>query len=379
LRAVDDSVAVVAGAGAGYADGNVLANDSDASGKVPASGLTPASPDGTVLVSTDLVRAPRFGAAYLGADGYFRYTPGGSAPPMCPVTDSFVYQIADAANPAVFSQATVTIGWGAVSPAVAVNDAVADPTGTVVSIDVSANDCAGDGAIDYGVNYVVTGFSQPGKGEAVFTGSGVFAYTPDAGAAGTDSFTYTVRNPISATGQTSTGTVTITLPAPSATPTRPPRPGGGGHGRPVPTVTVTVGGPTVVVNNPVTVNVGAGAAKKSSKSSVSVSSKGVTVTASGDGSSASVSVSSKPGSGGLVVVNDPVWVQLGFGGRLATGSPVGPAQGTGSGASTGSAALPGTGTDGVGVAVVGGPVLAGGGLLLLWLRGAVRRRRLVGV
>jgi len=374
LRAVDDAFSVVPGPG--YADGNVLSNDTGGDG-YPALGQSTANPRGNVLVDTSLIRSPRYGAAYLDSGGYFRYTPGTAVTGSCPVSDSFVYQIADAGNPAVFSQATVVISWGSVSPAVAVADAVSDSTDAVVTVDVSANDCAGTGVVDYGANYVVTGFTAPSKGDVVYSGNGVFKYTPDAGATGTDTFTYTVSNPSSGTGQASTATVTIALAPAAATPAPKPRPGHRSGG----------GSVTVVVNNPVAVNVQVGSGSgggATAKASTSVSKTGMTAgstsaAGSGSGASAGSNVTVSGGRGGTVVVaDDPVAVNVQLagpaaGGKLPDAGGSTSAAPVAAPAANSSSGMPDTGAGTAVAAVVGLALLCAGlGAFVLWQRKLLR-------
>jgi hypothetical protein len=208
MRASDDSFSVLTAPT--YADGNVLTNDTDSAGNV-------AQGSPLVVVNTSVVRNPAHGSVYLQSDGYFQYVPGaasGSCPG--PVQDFFVYEIADSTNPAIKAQATVRISWAQTSPAVANPDALDASAGAALTVDVAANDCAGDGAPDYGSNYVILWNSQPGKGQLVHNYAGVYTYIPDAGATGTDSFDYVVQNPSLGTAGSSRATVSITLPAPPA-------------------------------------------------------------------------------------------------------------------------------------------------------------------
>jgi LPXTG-motif cell wall-anchored protein len=91
----------------------------------------------------------------------------------------------------------------------AVDDSATTIAGTPVAVPVLANDNAnGGGALS------ISSVGAPAHGTAVADGSDV-RYTPAAGFAGTDTFTYTATTPYGSS--TATVTVTVTAPTPSST------------------------------------------------------------------------------------------------------------------------------------------------------------------
>src|SRR5262249_13995839 len=103
-------------------------------------------------------------------------------------TDSFVYTVKDVNN-ATSNPATVTI---TVKQTGIVNDAAIDTdAGNAVVIDVLANDSAPSGLAPSTVAVA----SAPAHGStSINPSTGAITYTPVAGFAGTDTFTYTVQN-----------------------------------------------------------------------------------------------------------------------------------------------------------------------------------------
>ncbi|HDL48387.1 MAG TPA: tandem-95 repeat protein, partial [Actinobacteria bacterium] len=151
--------------------------------------------------STTAQTTPLYGALVNNGDGTFDYTPdtgyvGG---------DSFTYQVCD--TEAACGTATVTVTVTNVAPVV-VDDAVTTPEGTLVVIDVVANDI--DGNLD---PTSTTAQTTPLYGALVNNGDGTFDYTPDTGYVGEDSFTYQVCDTEAACG---TATVTIGMLSTSA-------------------------------------------------------------------------------------------------------------------------------------------------------------------
>ena len=85
----------------------------------------------------------------------------------------------------------------------AVNDAATTPQGAAITINVLANDTHPQNqALD------VTTATDPPHGTAVVNANETITYTPDAGYSGTDSFSYTVRDP---DGETDTASVLVTI------------------------------------------------------------------------------------------------------------------------------------------------------------------------
>jgi hypothetical protein len=106
------------------------------------------------------------------------------------------------------------------TPPAAADDAVETDEGDEADVDVLENDVDADGD-----SLSVIDWTDGSKGSAACLANGLCTYTPDAGATGSDSFTYTVDD---GTGLTDVGTVNVTIAA--APPPPPPPPGGGGGG-----------------------------------------------------------------------------------------------------------------------------------------------------
>ena len=144
------------------------------------------------------VSQPTHGSLVFNADGTYTYTPAtGFAG-----TDTFTYRVTDPNG----QSATATEQIAVSAPAlVAVGDAYA----TVYGVPVSGNAAAGD-TFAAGSTFSVS--TVPGHGSVIINPNGTYAYTPAAGFAGTDTFTYRVTDP---TGQTliATEAITITPPA----------------------------------------------------------------------------------------------------------------------------------------------------------------------
>ena len=85
----------------------------------------------------------------------------------------------------------------------AVNDTAITPEGTPVTINVLGNDTHPQGDA-----LTVVSATEPAHGAAVVNANGTITYTPDAGYSGTDSFSYTVRDP---DGETDTADVFVTI------------------------------------------------------------------------------------------------------------------------------------------------------------------------
>ena len=129
-------------------------------------------------------------------------------------SDSFTYTITDGTST---DTATVTVTVTSVNDApVAGNDAYA--TTTVAAPGVLANDSDIDGNA---LTAILA--SAPAKGTVVLSPNGGFVYTPNAGACGTDSFTYRAND---GTTNSNVATVTLTL---------------GGSGAPTLTASVATG------------------------------------------------------------------------------------------------------------------------------------------
>ncbi len=184
--AVDDTATISEDTSAAI---DVLANDSDADSDA-------------ALLSVAEVSSPTHGTAVVAADGTsVSYTPDADFAG----TDSFTYTAEDI-DGAVSNSATVTVTVTPVDDqAVLGADTVTVAEDTTVTVDVLANDHDADGAL------TVTGVSDPAHGTAAVAADGLsVSYSPDSDFAGTDSFTYTVTDPVGGSG---TGTVTVTVVA----------------------------------------------------------------------------------------------------------------------------------------------------------------------
>ncbi|MGH3659241.1 MAG: Ig-like domain-containing protein, partial [Micromonosporaceae bacterium] len=109
--------------------------------------------------------------------------------------------------------AGVTTQPGPNSPPVATDDAYSTDYQTPLTVDapgVLGNDTDNDGG-----TLTAGNASNPAGGSVTLNGDGSFTYTPDAGATGPDTFTYTVTDDH---GATDTGTVTITVGPPPPLP-----------------------------------------------------------------------------------------------------------------------------------------------------------------
>lgn len=187
--AVDDSASVVED---GTVKINVLANDGD--------------PDGDA-VSVASVGNPARGSAELNGDGTITYTPDADFSGA----DNFTYTLRDANGGTDRGTVRVTVTPSEDAP-VARNDSFSATAGGEVTVNVLANDSDPDGDA-----LTLVGHGATSNGELVSLGGGRFTYTPDADFSGTDSFSYTIRDP---SGRTDTATVTFevldfgALPAP---------------------------------------------------------------------------------------------------------------------------------------------------------------------
>jgi uncharacterized repeat protein (TIGR01451 family) len=175
--ATADAVSVPAGV---VSTVNVLANDRDANNDP---------------LTVTITGSPAHGTATVNADGTVRYTPAAGFVG----TDTFAYQLSD--GPAT-ATATATLSVVNSAP-VARPDADSTDADNPVTLSVLANDT--DPNND---TLTVTAATAPPHGQVVVTANGTITYTPAAGFAGTDSFSYTVADP---SGATDTGIVTVTV------------------------------------------------------------------------------------------------------------------------------------------------------------------------
>jgi ELWxxDGT repeat protein len=179
---------------------DVLANDSESGGRID-------------TTSVEIVSMPSHGSAMTAASGSIVYIPvGGFAG-----SDSLTYQVKDLQG-ALSNVATVTIAVTALAPT-AGNVSASSKNDAAITINVLADDSEVGGALDAGSVKVV---AKPSHGSVSVTASGAAVYTPNAGFAGSDSFTYTVKDTHGVPSNVATVAITVTAP--------PPTSGGGGGG-----------------------------------------------------------------------------------------------------------------------------------------------------
>ena len=165
------------------------------SGPVPVSVLmNDIDTDGDALTVTSVTQGTN-GTVTLLFDGTLFYQPNAGFVG----SDSFMYTVSDPSGATDVGLVTVTVE----APQVAVDDAISTGTNQPVTTDLTANDTD-----PVGTGLSVTAVTQPANGSVVIEADGRVTYTPDAGFAGPDSFTYTVTD---GNGETSTATVTVTV------------------------------------------------------------------------------------------------------------------------------------------------------------------------
>ena len=178
LNAVDDTATTAAGTPVTI---NVLANDT------PTGGLT------LIAVSDP----PNGSAAISGNTVVYTPNPGFASPP----NDTFTYTVRDGFQQTTTATVTVTVRPPTLD---AVDDTATTPTRTPVTIPVLAND------VGTGLTLIQVG--TPARGSATAGAGGTITYTPAPNFAGSDSFTYTIRDSF---GQSDTATVRVTVIAPT--------------------------------------------------------------------------------------------------------------------------------------------------------------------
>lgn len=178
---------------------NVLANDND--------------PDGGALsIATN--STPAHGSASI--------TSGGSAILYTPTagysgSDSFTYTACDPSSLCATATVTVTVNPSAPTPPTPpslANDSATTKAGQLVTINVLANDSDPDGGV-----LSIASASSPAHGSVRRGGPASLTYTPEAGFAGDDSFTYSACNSADAC-RTATVSVAVLAPAPPSAPAR---------------------------------------------------------------------------------------------------------------------------------------------------------------
>lgn len=161
----------------------VLANDTD--------------PDGEALAIVDFGMGAQ-GSVEYGPDRTLIYTPGAEFAG----TDTFDYRVADATGHTAGATVTVEIERANRAPEVR-DEAVETFVGQPITIPVTANDRDPDGDV-----LRLLAFSVPSHGSVAMTAAGGLTYTPVAGFAGADEFTYDVGDTL---GARATARVAITV------------------------------------------------------------------------------------------------------------------------------------------------------------------------
>ena len=168
------------------AQADAFSTDEDAPLIVAAPGLlgNDSNIDAKPITVADVISAPAKGALTWAADGSFSYTPHADANG----SDSFTYQIHDGTGPMNTAVVAITINPLDDAP-VAIADSYwtrIERTLTVAAAEgVLANDSDLDGDV-LTAGVVV----EPLHGSLTLAADGAFAYTPEAGYTGDDSFTY---------------------------------------------------------------------------------------------------------------------------------------------------------------------------------------------
>ncbi len=148
---------------------DALANDDD--------------PDGDPLTITE-TSDPANGTAVVAADGTITYTPDAGFTG----DDTFTYTIDDGNGGTAEATVLVHVGPDNTDP-VAIDDEYMVPQDTATTLDVLDNDSDPEGD-----TLVIADIVQPEHGTVTLDAAGNPVYTPDAGYAGPDEFTYTISD-----------------------------------------------------------------------------------------------------------------------------------------------------------------------------------------
>jgi hypothetical protein len=198
--AVNDSLTVALNGGDLV---NVLANDTD-----PENAQYVGAQFNNTLTITEFTQPANGTVTQVGLDS-FSYTPnsGYSGP------DSFTYTIRDAQGLTDVGIVNITVSTNPNQAPVANNDSLTTYLGTAGSVNVLTNDAEPEGGF-----ISVTGFTQAANGTVTQSGARgeILTYTPNAGFAGIDSFTYTASD---FAGLTDTATVNVLVNPVAAPPT----------------------------------------------------------------------------------------------------------------------------------------------------------------
>jgi hypothetical protein len=163
-------------------------------------------PDLDVLGTPTPLSLPTSGTAVYNLDSTVTYTPDSGFVG----TDSFKYQVCDGQSPNLCDDATVTIIVKPTppignQPPVAVDDAVLMKVNIPTSGTIAANDRDPDNLLS---DLTFSKITNPANGSVIQNGNGTFAYTPNSGFVGNDSYLYQVCD---SSGSCDTATVSIAV------------------------------------------------------------------------------------------------------------------------------------------------------------------------
>jgi VCBS repeat-containing protein len=193
--AVDEGVTAMQLVGGAF---NLLDNDTDAD-----------LPNDTLTLTTTPVSAPSNGSLSLNSDGTFSYLHDGSEN----FSDSFVYEVRDAAGAAGTATVSITITPVNDNSPVANGDSITVDEGATATqlvggaFNLLDNDTDADLPNDT-LTLTTTPVSVPSNGTLSLNSDGTFSYLHDGSENFSDSFVYEVRD---AAGATDTATVSITI------------------------------------------------------------------------------------------------------------------------------------------------------------------------
>ncbi|MCC6621171.1 MAG: tandem-95 repeat protein [Deltaproteobacteria bacterium] len=157
-------------------------------------------PDGDDLVVENIASQPLHGSATLEPDGKVKYTPNAGFEG----TDTFLVTIEDEHGGQDVSQVTVVVKPGANVDPDAKDDTFNVSDLAPTTLDVLANDT--DANSD---PIMIVDVVQPQRGTVTISQTGQLVFTPNPGAYGTDTFTYTISD---GRGGFDTATVTLVFP-----------------------------------------------------------------------------------------------------------------------------------------------------------------------
>jgi VCBS repeat-containing protein len=176
-------------------DSNTTTEDMPVNGTVAGNDSTTSGGSLSFVKASD----PANGSVVMNTDGSYTYTPN----PNFNGIDTFTYTVTDAATGESLTR-TVNLTVDPVVDLSAADDSNTTVEDTPVDGTVAGNDSTTSGG---NLNFVRA--SDPANGTVSMNPDGTYTYSPNANFTGTDSFTYSVTDPVS--GESLTRTVTITV------------------------------------------------------------------------------------------------------------------------------------------------------------------------